>query len=66
MEVYYFDHDAERIKQLKALSKQFSLLHTGGSDFHYINSDGSRGIGSVWVPEEVGEKVWEEVKGVKG
>ncbi len=55
IEVYYFDHDADRIEQLKILSKQFNLLHTGGSDFHYVNSDGSRGIGSVWVPEEVGE-----------
>ena len=55
IEVYYFDHDADRIEQLKTLSKQFNLLHSGGSDFHYVNSDGSRGIGSVWVPEEVGE-----------
>ena len=61
IEVYYFDHDADRIKQLKALSKQFNLLHSGGSDFHYANSDGFRNIGSVWVPEEVGERMWERV-----
>jgi len=61
IEVYYFDHDADRIDRLKTLSKQFNLLHSGGSDFHYVNSDGFRSIGSVWVPEEAGERLWERV-----
>jgi hypothetical protein len=61
IEVYYFDHEAPQIEQLKALSKRYNLLHTGGSDFHDVRSDGLRGIGSVWMPEEVGERLWERV-----
>jgi len=58
LEVYYYDHSSDDMARLKALADKYRLLRTGGSDFHDERGDGGRGLGSVWVPEADGEKLW--------
>ena len=57
VEVYYADHTSGEVAQLKTLAGQYGLLLTGGSDFHEERKDGTRSLGSVWVPEADGEKL---------
>ena len=57
LEVYYFDHSPAETARLKAVADRYGLLRTGGSDFHETRKDGVRGIGSVWVSEEEGERL---------
>lgn len=57
VEVYSADHTSNDIAVLRALAEAHGLLHTGGSDFHQEYKDGARGLGSVWVPEAVGERL---------
>ncbi|MBI3244455.1 MAG: PHP domain-containing protein [Chloroflexi bacterium] len=67
LEVYYFDHAPDDVARLRELAKRHGLLVTGGSDFHDLpkgGGDGRRGLGSVWVPEEDGERLWERVNGL--
>ena len=64
LEAYYFDHTPDDAARLRQLAKQHGLIVTGGSDFHDLprgGSDGRRGLGSVWVPEEDGDRLWESV-----
>jgi predicted metal-dependent phosphoesterase TrpH len=61
LETYYFNHTSEDAAALKAMADRFGLLRTGGSDFHQERKDGLRGLGSVWVPEPDGERLWEAV-----
>ena len=62
VEVYYYGHTSEEVAGLKMLADQFGLLRTGGSDFHEERPDGFRNLGSVWVPEAEGERLWELAK----
>ncbi len=57
LEVYYFDHSPAETARLKAVADRYGLLRSGGSDFHETRKDGVRGIGSVWVSEEEGERL---------
>lgn len=57
LEVYYFDHSPAETARLKAVADRYGLLRTGGSDFHETRKEGVRGIGSVWVSEEEGERL---------
>ena len=57
LEVYYFDHSPAETARLKAVADRYGLLRTGGWDFHETRKDGVRGIGSVWVSEEEGERL---------
>jgi len=59
VEAYYYDHTADDVARLREAAQRYGLLCTGGSDFHHNHSDGRRGLGSVWVPEEDGERLWE-------
>ncbi len=61
LEVCYFDHTADDSARLRELANRYGLLATGGSDFHDVHGDSRRGLGSVWVPEEDGERLWEAV-----
>lgn len=63
VETYYYDHTSQDMAQLKALAEKYGLLRTGGSDFHEERKDGFRGLGSVWVPEADGGRLWEAVFG---
>ena len=66
LEVYYFDHTLDDTARLRELANRYGLLVTGGSDFHDPpkgRSDDRRGLGSVWVPEEDGERLWEVLRG---
>lgn len=63
IEVYYYDHTSGDAARLTALADRYRLLRTGGSDFHEERKDGFRGLGSVWVPEADGERLWEAVFG---
>ncbi len=59
LEAYYFDHTLDDTARLREMANRHSLLLTGGSDFHDVRDDGRRGLGSVWVPEEDGDRLWE-------
>lgn len=61
VEAYYYDHTPDDTARLRGLARRYGLLCTGGSDFHDILGDSRRGLGSVWVPEEDGERLWEEI-----
>jgi predicted metal-dependent phosphoesterase TrpH len=51
IEVYYFDHTAEKKAELLELARQYNLIVTGGSDFHGDKTHSV--LGSVYVPPEV-------------
>lgn len=49
LEVYYPNYTPVLIERLLRLSRQYSLLATGGSDFHGAGSAGAA-LGSIYVP----------------
>jgi hypothetical protein len=49
LEVYYPRHTAQMIDRLLALSRQFDLVPTGGSDYHGPLPDKAE-LGSIYVP----------------
>ena len=52
IEVYHYTHSPQQVSQLKHLADRFSLLQTGGSDFHgRERRDGE--VGSQKVPAEL-------------
>ena len=63
VEAYYYDHTPDDVARLRKLAGHYGLLCTGGSDFHGVHADSRRGLGSVWVPEEDGERLWKEIAG---
>ncbi|AEH44935.1 PHP domain protein [Thermodesulfatator indicus DSM 15286] len=65
IEAYYTDHDESYTQFCLELAKKFSLLITGGSDFHGENKPEIKlgiGKGNLRVPEEVYEKLLEAFK----
>jgi hypothetical protein len=57
IEVYHSDHSAHETENLLALTKERGLLVVGGSDTHGPHSDRPVAIGSVTIPEWVGEEL---------
>lgn len=53
IEVYYGEYNPERRMQLRAIADAWSLLPTGGSDYHGPAFKEGRDLGSVPVPAEV-------------
>ncbi len=55
LEVYYSEHDADRVRKYRRLADALGLVATGGSDFHGTISPGiklGRGPGNLSVPDE--------------
>ncbi len=59
LEVYYYDHSAEKKTELLALARQHNLIVTGGSDFHGDKTHAD--LGSVYVPPEVLDQLKEHI-----
>ncbi|NKB23160.1 MAG: PHP domain-containing protein [Kiritimatiellae bacterium] len=56
LEVYYSEHNEERVKIYLPYAKEFNLAPSGGSDFHGAMSPGIKmghGFGSLEVPDEL-------------
>ena len=60
LEVYYFDHTAEKKAELLELARQHNLIVTGGSDFHGDKTHAE--LGSVEVPPEVLLKLKDRIR----
>lgn len=62
LEAYYPEHDASQTRNWLTLAAEFSLLVTGGSDFHgAMNPDlrlGS-GFGNLAVPDDLADRLYE-------
>lgn len=64
IECYYPDHTPEQTARYIALAKAHDLIVTGGSDFH---GDGMHApLGSVAVPEEAAEQLYERQRRLAG
>ena len=64
IEVYYPEHDANRVKDYLLLAEEHNLLATGGSDFHgsaVSNAALGRGFGSLNVPDNLADNLSEAV-----
>lgn len=57
IEVYYPDHTPAMTMHYMRLAQQYSLLMTGGTDFHGIAVASKAPLGSQYVPLEVVEKL---------
>ncbi len=56
METFYTTYDVETTEKARAKAKEYSLLESGGSDFHGENKPDTRigiGYGDLFVPEEI-------------
>lgn len=52
IEVYYNGYSDDKIGKLESLAKKYSLLATGGSDFHGIDNSNDSQLGSISIPSE--------------
>lgn len=57
LEVYYNDYSPEDIQELADLGRKYSLIPTGGSDFHGSGMLDTVGMGGVRVPLESVERL---------
>lgn len=57
VEVFHSDHDAKDVELLMKIARERGLLITGGTDSHGPHSSRPRLIGSVNIPEWVGEEL---------
>jgi predicted metal-dependent phosphoesterase TrpH len=57
LEAYYGEYDAEEVEGLLALAQKYSLIATGGSDFHGIEPEEETAIGGADVPLEAVERL---------
>lgn len=57
MEVYYNNYSSEQIKNLLRIAVKFSLIPTGGSDYHGLDSMNEAPLGTVEVPLESAERL---------
>jgi predicted metal-dependent phosphoesterase TrpH len=57
LECYYGDYPTEQRNELSALAKRYSLITTGGSDFHGIDGSTEVMLGEAGVPTECGENI---------
>jgi predicted metal-dependent phosphoesterase TrpH len=60
LEAFHSDHDEAHVRLLLAIAEERGLLVTGGTDSHGPDSDRPIEIGSVDVPEWVGQRLLEE------
>lgn len=60
VEAYYYRYPTSAIAALLKLAEQHGLIATGGSDFHGSVKPG-QGLGSVYMPWEVAEKLQAEL-----
>lgn len=65
LEVYHSDHSAAVNERMRRLATQHGLVITGGSDSHGPHSPRMVPIGSVPVPDAVGEQFREAVANLK-
>jgi predicted metal-dependent phosphoesterase TrpH len=63
IEVYHSDHTAHQVETLLALARSRNLLVVGGTDSHGPHSDRPLAIGSVTIPEWVGDEVLRHAPG---
>jgi predicted metal-dependent phosphoesterase TrpH len=59
LEAFHCDHDEARVRLLLSIADERNLLVTGGTDSHGPDSDRPVAIGSVEVPDWVGEQLLE-------
>ncbi len=57
IEVYYPDHTPAMTMHYMRLAQQYTLLMTGGTDFHGVALSSKAPLGSQYVPMEVVEKL---------
>jgi len=57
IEVYYGGYTADEINQLVGLADKYSLITTGGSDYHGLDTDNETMIGGVDVPIKSAEQL---------
>ena len=53
LEVYYAEYSASQVAELEAICRDFKLIATGGTDFHGISTRLEGGIGAVYIPDKV-------------
>jgi 3',5'-nucleoside bisphosphate phosphatase len=66
IEAYYGNYSPDQVKNLVALAKKYSLLTTGGSDYHGLDETSEVLIGSVDVPDEVVDKLTAKANASRG
>jgi predicted metal-dependent phosphoesterase TrpH len=59
LEVYYPHHSPEDVAMLEGMCRELGLVATGGSDFHGPDSSEGAALGSIHVPLECAERLWE-------
>ena len=57
IEVYYNNYSHEQISNLLQIADKFSLIPTGGSDYHGLESMNEPSLGTVEVPLESAERL---------
>ena len=57
IESYYTDYTADEISKLAGLADKYSLITTGGSDYHGLDTSTETMIGGVDVPMESAEQL---------
>jgi predicted metal-dependent phosphoesterase TrpH len=57
VEVYYGSYSPEQVSQLLSLAKKYSMITTGGSDYHGMTANGESPLGTVDVPLECAERL---------
>ena len=56
LEIYYAGYSSSTIARLLKLAKKYSLIASGGSDYHGLDNDIGANIGSVDIPHEAVEQ----------
>jgi len=57
IEAYYKDYTREEVERLVSLAEKYSLIATGGSDYHGLDDSAEVMIGGVEVPDESAEQL---------
>ncbi len=57
MEVYYNNYSPQQVQRLQQVAETFSLIATGGSDYHGLDSMNDPPLGTVEVPLEAAERL---------
>lgn len=57
IEVYYNNYSPQQIQSLQEMAEKFSLISTGGSDYHGLDSMNDPPLGTVEVPLEAAERL---------
>jgi hypothetical protein len=69
IECYYYNHTREKQAYYLKLAERFSIIATGGSDFHGDDRPKvalGRGTGGLFVPDEVMERLVAENERITG